>query len=197
MSLWSSFLGDLKFITTFSRPHDSGWWTSQGLTNLFHFQEGLWARLLPPLLIFEKHNLYNNVIFFHYLQIRHFFTTHYALSPLNFYTVSEGICHNQPCERELISTLYTTLSQESPSSKLSYMLFVKEEWDSMWTNFRKSVISLAIRDTAFKLCTRWYYTPLKLFRLSSSVGGVTDLFITNYSEIAMLHEAGLKGFGVI
>ena len=40
-----------------------------------------------------------------------------------------------------------------------------KDWEACWQNMRKCSVSLSVRETAVKLFTRWYLTPLRLSKI--------------------------------
>lgn len=105
---------------------------------------------------------------YHYIQIRHFYTSHHSLPPSSSPTPFEQICHDSPRGKGLMSTLYKTALASYFSDALPYQSkwetdcnekFTPEDWGTMLQNLRKATKSLTVRETAYKVLTRWYYTP--------------------------------------
>lgn len=112
--------------------------------------------------------------FYHYLQIRHFFQTHYARVPWDSHTFFEYLCQTAPRQKGLISGLYKSLELVGDDPLLKYRSQLEQElnlhnedldWEANWQNMRKCTKSLMVKETAIKLFTRWYYTPSHLGKI--------------------------------
>lgn len=74
----SSFLGDPLFSTVFKHPEGFSWWISNSLVTLADLQVGDSFATFDLLRTQKQIPLRER---YHYLQIRHFYTSHFALSP--------------------------------------------------------------------------------------------------------------------
>lgn len=107
----------------------------------------------------------------HYPQLQNLFSKYYSLTLQTPFTHFENICISSPRDKGLISYIYHRLNKKSLPAKSKPMLqwetyldisFTSEEQNTMIVNLHKCNYSIAIRETAMKLHTRWYMTPLKL-----------------------------------
>lgn len=115
--------------------------------------------------------------FYHYLQIWHFFLTHYSLAPSDNHTSFEFLSRNAPRQKGLISELYKSIGAIENNSKLKYMSgweqelnleFYVQEWAKMPGHVQLHK-SLTLWEMAIKLFTHWFYTPLRLYKIYPQV----------------------------
>lgn len=97
---------------------------------------------------------------YYYIQIRHFYISHYSLNPSSPPTSFEQICCDSPRGKGLISVLYKTALASCFSSELPYRSkwetdcdeqFAPEDWDTMLDNLHKCTKLLAVREMAYKV----------------------------------------------
>lgn len=173
----ASFLGDPRFPAAFKTPIHFSHWTQKCLTSL----EALTQE--PPFSSFaflqKRYELPRTEIY-KYLQIRHFYTTHFQREGSTTSNTFEHLYKFSSRDKGNISTLYQYQNEQDLPSKSQAMLsweaetgleIAPESWIDMVSNMRKCTKSVAVRETVVKLHTRWYYTPSRLNKFSPLVLG--------------------------
>lgn len=173
----ASFLGDPRFPSAYNTPKNFSLWTQKGLTTF----EAL-TQVLPFssfALLQEQYDL-PKTEFYKYLQIRHFYTTHYQKEGPSASNMFEQLCRSSSRDKGTISIIYQYPNELDLPLKSQAMLgwevetgleISPEDWADMVANLRNCTKSLAIRETVVKLHTRWYYTPARLNKFSPLVPG--------------------------
>lgn len=165
------FLGDPCFQIAFSLPLAFSWWQSNKLITLTLVQDG--SMFVPFDHLHSQRNI-SPQEFFHYLQIRHFFTTHYWFYPSSPNTYYKTILRGKDFISNLYSSYIRTIFWDSNQHMSRWekgcdILFSLEDLNRMISNMHSCTKSLAIRETALMLLTRWYYTPCRLHILCPDV----------------------------
>lgn len=166
----ASFLGDLTFKAAFPSSNAFALWSSKDLVTLESLQKD--GVICPFSTLQSAHSL-PRTDFYKYLQIRHFFNTHYPHNNSNYISTFEDLCGPSSRDKGMISRLYNYLGGLGLPEKSTAMLGWEAETGQVWsdriTNIHKCTKSVAVKETVVKLHMRWYYTPSKLHKFFPAI----------------------------
>lgn len=131
--------------------------------------------LLPPL---QAKYLAPNKEIFNYLQIKHFYKSQFKIDTMSRPSLYEHICLHNSRGKGLLSEICTYLNNQFTSDPLPYRVEWETEcslehgilnWKDCIDNLKKCTRRVNIRETALKLHTRWYQTPVKIHSIFPTV----------------------------
>ncbi|XP_018097790.1 uncharacterized protein LOC108705424 isoform X3 [Xenopus laevis] len=112
-----------------------------------------------------------------YLQIRHYVESALKSATNTSLTYFETMCHNRSYPTHLITSLYSTIASDTTTYCQPYMTKWEEDlgfpvsdktWSRIWDTARKTSICAVSAERAYKIIFRWYYTPLRISKLSGN-----------------------------
>lgn len=168
------FLGDPKFLPGLHNSNIFKHWIDRNLTFLHKFITN--STFTSFEILQSKYKLPHSE-HYNFLQIRQFFQKHYQLTDTPNTTFYEKICLKNPRGRGIISEIYQGMTHSTSEEKLPYMHkwekecnlhLTSDEWQDCILNLRKCTRSITIRETPYKLITRWYFTPSRLHAIFPS-----------------------------
>lgn len=141
-------------------------WTQAGTFQLRHLVHPVTRKLLSFSDLQFKNKI-PKILFYSFLQIKHFFITRTPQITLDVPTEFEMLCSRGPHQ---VSTIYKILHMASPISKHSHSYMKRwslilhrpislVEWGKIWDANSKVSRCVVQRETAYKILMFWYRTP--------------------------------------